>query len=489
MTTALSKQQKLELIAALEEKARRKAVAKPIYVPHKSQLEIHQSRALNRFVFSGNGFGKSTVLVNELKWLLEGYNPITQETYPYGLQAIVVLDSSLKIDDVILPALRKWMDVPEEWLKRGATKYISRIDNGRTSIRLATVQTDPMSLEGTTLHRVYIDEPLPRHLYVALKRSLRDKRIPGKLMFCGTPISQPWLMTDIYEPWSKGELPDTECFRGSTMENIENLDKEGIESFSRSLSEAERATRLEGQFFTHEAMALAHLWRRDHHILHSQGYQWDPTWPCVVGLDPHYSKPHVAVMVGANPKNELIVLKELSLKLTAREFAHELWEWMRNYKVVDIVCDSLGQTDGTGNEGFASFIQVVNSELRNYGGPGVRATTFEEKSHEAAIDRLQTNLAIPSETPHVAKLRVDQQCKGVISNIETVGWLKERHTGTIKPKLDTAAKDFLSALCYALAANVHFNKGKERPIYRPEPLYKGLPLRSHRRNARFWGYR
>lgn len=485
----LTREQKLELIAALEEKQRRERARKPLYKPNAGQLPIHQCKSLNRFIFSGNGAGKTTLLVNELAWRLKGFNPITGEHYPIGMRIAVVVDNTKKIGEVVLSELRKWHELPDEWLKRDGKPHVARIINDRCEISFYSIEADPMLAEGTSLHEVFADEPIPRHLYVAFKRSLRLKDYPGRFTFSGTPIGQPWLRTDIYDKWVKGELPDTECFRVSTYVNIDNLGKDGIDSFARALSEQEKKTRLEGAFFDSDAQALAHLWRRDIHIVKQQDLNWQPNWPVVIGLDPHPVKEHVAVMVGATPSNHQIIIKELSRKLTARQFANELAKWMDGYRVVDIVCDSLGSTDGTGNEGFASFITVVNETLRGLGRPGVRATTYEDKSHEAAIDRLQTGLLIPDVADNfgnkLPKLRVMENCRGVIDNIETVGWVKNRLTGEMKPKLDTSTKDYLSATCYALAANVNFSRGTERPVYLKKSPYEGLSLKSERAGNRF----
>ncbi len=261
-----------------------------------------------------------------------------------------------------------------------------------------------------------------------------------------------------------------------------------MKSFWSVLSEAELATRRKGQFFDSEAQALAHLWDRSVHVIKDNELEWKSTWPVVIGLDPHPVKQHVAVMIGATPSNHLIVLKELSAKLTAREFAWKLMEWMEGYRVVDIVCDCLGSADGTGNEGFSSFIEVVGQELRNKGKPGVRATTYEDKSQEAAIDRLQTGLLIPKVLNNfglaIPKLRVAEGCRGWIDNVETVGWQKNRITGEIKPKLETSTKDYLSASIYALAANVHFKRGEDRPTYMKQSPYAGIKLRSERKPQR-----
>ncbi len=478
----LTREQKLELIAALEEKKRRELLKKPIYVPNKGQLQFHKSPSANRFNLSGNSAGKSTALVNELAWILQGYNPILDIHYKAGKRVAVVLDNTRKVEEVILAEFRKWHDLPDAWVKKEGKPTVSKLVNDRVEISFYSVESSPSLFEGTTLSDVYVDEPIPKYLYIALMRSLRSKQHPGRFTFVGTPISAPWLRTDIYEPWVKGELPNTEVLRWSTYDNIQNLNKDGVDSFARALSPEEKKTRLEGAFFDADAQALAHLWKRDIHIVKQQDLDWKKEWPCVVGLDPHYSKPHIAVLVGATPSNKQIVLKELSLKLTAREFAYALIEFIEGYRVIDIVCDSLGSAEMTGNEGFNSFIDVLNQELRAKGKPGVRATTYADKSHEAAIDRLQTGLLVPTVKDNfgmaIPKLRVMENCRGLIDNIETVGWQKNRLTGEIKPKLDTSTKDYLSALCYALAANVHFKRGDDRPVYMSKSPYAGIKLKS-----------
>jgi phage terminase large subunit-like protein len=484
----LTREQKLELIAALEEKKRRDLLAKPKYQPNAGQLPVHQSKKDLRFVFSGNGAGKTTLLVNEIHWAATGVNPITGERSPVPAKIILVVDNSKKIDEVVLPEWRKWHLLKDEWLRREGKPYTSKIvyDNGST-ISIYSAEADPMSFEGVQATHVFVDEPISRNLYVALRRSLRIKNMPKKLLFCGTAISEAWLRRDIYEPWSKGELFEAECFRVGTESNADNLPPEYISSFSRALTQEEKEVRLGGGFFDAGSLALAHLWKRDVHIVKSSELRWDSKWPVVIGIDPHPVKKHVAVMIGATPDNELVVLKELSRKATAEQFAKMLIDWFEGYTVADIVCDSLGSTEGTGNEGFNTFIEVVGKVLAKYRMPGIRPTRYEEKSHEDLIDRLQTGLLIPDKPNNFGrftpKLRVAASCTGVIENIESVGWQKNRNTGEYLPKLDTSAKDYLSALGYALAANVHFNRGNEKPISAVRSTY-GFKLPSQKRSWR-----
>jgi len=456
----LSREQKLELIKLLEEKKRLKKLNRPSYTPNAGQAEVHKSKALQRFVFSGNGAGKSTLLVHEMMWAAQGYNPITEEYTPVPAKIYVVLDLPKKIDEVILPELKKWFLIDEKQLEKQGKPYVSRITfkNG-SFISFLFHEMSDLAAEGIECDWAIFDEPCPRHLYIALRRGGRTKGRPGRILFCGTPLAAPWLRKEIYEPWAKGELENVECFRFFTEVNKDNLREGYIEDFSKSLTEKEKAVRLRGDFFDLDGNAFGDVLQPDVHFV--EDFDWNPEWPVVVAIDPHQSKPHHAVMVGVNPENHAFALKELKLRGPAAQFARNLHDWMDGYRVIDIVCDSLGNTPQTGGEGFLSFIQVLRKE-----GIMVRATTYDEKSEEDWIDRIKTALAVSKETDNfgqrVPKLRVFRSCRGLRQDLETVQWLKVKNEDTYKPKLDISNKDFLACLKYALATNLTIDKPEKK---------------------------
>lgn len=475
----LSREEKLALLEALEEKKRRDKEKRPPYKPHSGQLEVHRSRAFNRFVFAGNGSGKTALGTNELLWAVNGYNPVTGEKTKVPCRAFIILDRPEKLDTVIIPEIRKWTNIkPEQLLKRGKP-YVSRItfDNGSTITPIFWDQ-DPMTAEGIEGDFFWYDEPSPRPLFISLKRAGRTKGHQARYLFTGTPISAPWLRTEIYERWTKGELPDTECFRFPTDMNKDNLAEGYIEQFSRVLTEKEQGIRLRGEFFDLDGLALSHLFRQETHVIQRDEFHWDMSWPTVLAIDVHPSKKNYAVLLGADRDNRLYVLKEIARKETARQFARTLKEWMKGYRVIDMVCDSLGSADMTGGEGFKSFIQILNEE-----GVRVRATTFEEKEDEAFISRIQDSLLIPDAPDnfgqYVPKLRVLSNCTMLISDIRQVQWVRDKNNDTNKPKLDISNKDALSCLKYALATSLFFEKTiKNQPHYVAKQVY-GLPKRNN----------
>lgn len=461
----LTKEQKLELLSALDEKITRDKKSKLSYKPNEGQLPIHKSKSRFRYVFSGNGAGKTCLAVHEAMWAALGYNPVTKENTPVPCRVVVILDLPKKISEQWIPELQKWYSIDEKQFHKDGKPFISRIVflNG-SEILFGFHEQSPLAWESVELSFAIYDEPPPRPLFVAITRGGRIKNNPFRSLLIGTPISTPWLRTEIYDPWVKGELKDVECFRTGTQVNKSNLPEDYFDTYGQFLTEEEKKIRFEGMFFDLGSLALAHLFKRSAHIVSEPKLfrTFDPTrHPCVVAIDPHSSKPHYACLLGADRDNNLFYIKELKIKAVAREFAKKLKAWYKGFNVVDIVSDCAGNAEMTSGEGYKSFIQVLNEE-----GIRVRATSFDEKSDEDFIDKIRTALAIPK-TPdnfglYTPKLRIMNGCDGIIKDIENVGWIKHRDGG-LKDKLDIRNTDYLACLKYALASGICLKKLDNKP--------------------------
>lgn len=464
----LSKKQKLELLDALEEKKRRKRAKGTAYVPNDGQLKVHKDKSRERYVFSGNGAGKTTLLCNEVIWAANGINPISGLKTKVPANIVVVLDSPEKVSAKVIPEMKKWTDMSEVKMEKLGKPYIAKITfkNGST-VNFMFFDQDQFKFEGIDgIDFIGSDEPMPRDRYVALIRGTREKHSDPRILIVGTPISQAWLRKEVYVPWSRGERPDTMCFRFHTDVNIDNLRDGFIEEFSSRLSEQEKLIRLAGHFADLEGLALADLWEPEKHLIDTP--TWPNGWPCVVSIDPHPRKKHIAVLMGITRDNEYRVLKEFSSRSVPSQFAQELRNWYHGHRIVDIVCDSLGSSPMSGGDGNKSFIQVLNEN-----GVRARATTFDDKNDEAWIQKIQEALAIPPEPDNFGRceprLKIVRNCLGLISDIENVQWQKNRGSDYLKPKLDIADQDYLACLKYALATQPSFNKNKERRLKSKAP--------------------
>lgn len=458
---------------AIKERKRRLKKTRPIFTPHAGQSRVHLSKAKNRFVFASNSFGKSASACNEAVWAAKGYNPITKTYTVVPAKVVVVLDSPSKVDEVWLREIDKWFDTSDWQFDKEGKPYISKITlpNGST-IKFMFALQEPLAFESIEVDFVVIDEPVPRKIFIALKRGGRTLGRDAKYLFIGTPLASPWLRTDIWEPWVKGDLPDTECFRGEIHDNAANLQAGYIDEFSKLLTDKEKEIRLKGSFFDIGDLALAHLFKHETHVVTSEWFEtnFDKNNPCVLAIDPHSSKPHVACLLGCDRDNNLYYIKEISRKEVARQFARTLKDFMKGYRVIDIIMDSAGNAESTGGEGYKSFHDILREE-----GVMVRATSYEDKSDESFIDRVRSALAIPDKPDnygfYTPILRIVEGNAGIIKNIENVGFQKHRDLDVLKPKLDIREHDYLACLKYALASGLHTKKDKQR-IHQPrKPMY------------------
>jgi hypothetical protein len=467
----LSREQKIELLQAAEEKRRRDKLARPPYIPNPGQLEIHKDGESfrKRFVFSGNSFGKTALLINEVFWAAQGFNPFTNKTTKVPAKIYVVLDSPEKIADKFIPEARKWFVIDEdEQFHKDGKPYISRITfkNGSV-IRFLFFDMDEYKFEGIDgIDFFASDEPLPRRVYLGMYRGLREKDSDPRVLVCGTPIGQPWLRTEVWEPWSKGDLSDTKCYRYSSDTNRANLREGYLEEYFGQMNAKEREIRRSGAFFDLEGLALAHLFRAETHLV--EPFEIPPDWPCVIAIDPHYSKKHIACLVTTDRDGSLYYIKEYASRSPADEFAEELKQFYSGFRIIDIVADSLGSAMGTGGRGNLSFIEVLREH-----GVQVRATTYSDKYDESFIDKIQQVLIIPEKADNfgrkLPKLRIFRNCFGIIGDVNNVEWLKYKGLDEYKPKLNITSRDYLATLKYALATSITFLPGKPKVIKSAKP--------------------
>lgn len=465
---SLSKKQKLDLIDAIEEKKRRRLAARPLFTPNAGQTPVIVSKFTKRIVISGNGAGKTAVAANEAIWAVRGYNPVTKATTAVPAKIVVVLDAPEKVADVWLPELRKWAVIEEEQLHKRGKPYVSEItfDNG-SSLRFMFALQEAMAFESLETDFVIIDEPVPRPVWVALLRSGRKKNRQARFLMIGTPIAQKWLR-EYYVEWQKGVYPDTEFFKMSTEVNREHLSENYIEEYSRHLTESEKRTRLHGDFFNTDGLALAGLFKRERHVIPSNQLPVDwKTWPAVIAFDPHPNKPTHACLLLAGPQGQLVYAAERAAKQLPRDWAK--WvkaNWMQEYHVIDIISDNSGQADYSGGDGFLSFVEVLNRE-----GVRVRATSYDEKKDDEFLTRLQEALYLPSGGD--PKLTILMSCQGIVRDCENVGWKQLKGTEEYQNKLEIGNKDFLACLKYALAANLTF-EGAKRKVIRPPGIQRQI---------------
>jgi len=472
----LTKEQKLLRLDIIQEKKRRILAKKPVYSPNQGQLPVHQDKKRIRIVAAGNGGGKTACGAHEVLWWATGYNPITEEFTKVPATIVVLLDNPLKVDQIWLPELRKWYPLDGECeLKKNGKPYVNQIffRNGSQVIFMFHDQED-MVFEGIQLDYLVTDEPFPRRIWIALTRGQRKKSSEPRTLIIGTPLGQAWIYNDLWKAATNGERDDIGLHRFSVEVNRENLAEGYIETFSKNLTEQEKLVRLGGHFAHLAGLALAHLFDRQIHVI--KAFSWPKGKPAVVIIDPHMSKPHTAVMIGATGDGRIYYIKEFASKSPARQFARELKEWMEgDWRIIDVMCDSLGETPRTGGDGNKSFCDVLREA-----GIRVRATTYDDKDDEDFIQSIQQVLEVPDKADNfgrkLPKLAILEGNPRIINDIESVAWQKYRQHEQFKEKLDITAKDYLSCLKYGLKSGIGYIAQLGRApkvLRRPAASYTG----------------
>lgn len=450
----LSREEKIELLKTIEEKERRDKRKRDKFKPNSLQKQVLQSTKPTKIVTAANGVGKSALGVNFAWYRATGFDPTLEAYTKVPVKIYVILDNSSKVEATWMPEFRKWFDLEHEGvteLKHGKT-YTSEIKwrNG-SSLTFLSHEMDRVMFESIQCDIVIYDEPPPRWLYIAMTRGQRAKDAQVEKLLIGTPVTQEaaWIREDFVEPWKEGLLEGVECFTASTSVNEHNLRKGYVAEFSKDLKENERRVRLEGEFAVSDGLAFAHLFSSDlHQITSGELGEWGASWPCVLAIDPHPSKAHAAIIIGRRPTDgRYFILREIKAKLTARQFALKIHTMISTLRVVDIVVDSLGSADGTGNEGFKSFITILNEC-----GLRARPTTYADKSHEATVDRIRTLLDLGEDNkPKIQFLK--DMVPETIRELRNVGWLYDKRKELNKDKLDYDKLDYFSCLAYGLASN------------------------------------
>jgi hypothetical protein len=444
----LSKEEKLALLDELEEKEKRVKRRKSPYKPNSLQERVHSSIKRIRLVTSANGVGKTAMatqaayqtatLGGEALRLAKGATKL-----PVPNKGVIILDSPDKMERWE-EELKKWFDIEDwQWIKNGKP-YINEIvlPNGSSWHFMFHLQ-EPLAFESLEFDYAIYDEPPPRHVYVAISRGLRRSDGAWSLIV-GTPLAQPWLKKDLYDPAMKGLRNDIEVFKAGILVNEANLGKDYIANFSRDLTEHDKRVRLHGDFAHLEGLALAKYWKPEVHAI--ERFEWPRTWPCVVAIDFHPAKPCTAILLGANKLDEFYVVKTFKSDSPPRVFAEELKAWYAGYKLQDIVCDSLGATPKTGGIDNESFIQVLNKN-----GVPVRPTTFKEKKEDAWVKNIQDLLTIrETKLGKRPGIYIFNDLLEIINEIESVQWAR-RNNEDLKGVLAISDKDLLSCLKYALA--------------------------------------
>ncbi len=433
----LSIEQKQDLLKALKHKELLKQEnVLDTFKPHEGQAAFLKNPATIRALFSGNGFGKTTVLVIDLIYTHLERHPHRDTS---EVRATWLLLPGFDKAEDYWSEIKRWCPTSQlPTVNKMGTSSIKRLEwpNGSTTTFYSFDQ-DPQKLEGTNIDALYIDECPPRPLWIASYRGLRNNK-NYFIVMASTPISEPWLYEEIYRPWAMKTDPNIFLIQGSTHQNP-YLSKAWIKDFEGRLTEDERATRIHGEF-SHLQGRVFKEFSRQTHVYSTQ--TWPEEWPVYFAIDPHPRKPHTAIWLGVTSDDILVVIDELSLEGDIEAFANAIKEKEKagNYKVVSRRVDNSGSGTDWNRDSFIA-------QLSKY---GIRTSPMRKAEKDVASSIQKIKLLLKNK-----QLRFLENCVGMISDMELYAWQDYRNPSAagVNEKPRKIHDDFIDPLRYIVVSN------------------------------------
>jgi phage terminase large subunit-like protein len=262
--------------------------------------------------------GKSTFGINEGVSHALGYRPWLPEGDPDRKINVRLPNKGLvcgesfgeQIAKVLVPKL---LGDPEKGLpgaiptdelsgvKRNPTGVVTSIflKNG-SAIYLQSYDQDIDLFESADYDWCHFDEPPPRPIWVAVQRGLTDRR--GRTWLTMTPLKEPWIYDEIFS------RDDVGLYYFDIEENVGfGLTREGVDNFSKNLTDDEKEARLRGKYFHLSGLVYKNYGPK----LRLKRFPIPKHWGLWFHVDTHPRTPHHAVWMAVDPDGRKYVCGEL----------------------------------------------------------------------------------------------------------------------------------------------------------------------------------
>jgi phage terminase large subunit-like protein len=318
-TKKLTRKQKEELAALLEEKARRQREEKLRYYNtgtrvHHKQVRFHQDTRRNRWVLGGNRTGKTVAGAVEAVWRARGIHPYRKITRPTK-GWVVSLDYNVQ-RDVAQKEVLRWLN--PAWIKdihvRAGKKddpenaiidfiVVESVHGGESIIGFKSCDQGRSKFQGTSLDWVWFDEEPPKEIYDECKMRIIDTR--GDIWGTMTPLQGlTWVYESIY--MNEPKDPEVICYQ---MEWADNpwLSPAEISALESTMTDDEREARQYGRFIAMSGLVYSEF-RDDVHVI-------DPIpipreWYNNISIDPGLAAPLSCHFYAVDYDNNIYVVAE-----------------------------------------------------------------------------------------------------------------------------------------------------------------------------------
>lgn len=260
MDLAKKRKEKLELLALLEERERRKRDNRLSYYNqgdkvHVKQLDFHRDPRRNRWIFGGNRTGKTVAGAAEAVWRARGNHPFKTIKRPTR-GWVVSLDYNVQ-RDVAQKEILHWLNpnwIVDVHVRSGKKDdpenaiidfiVVESIHGGNSVIGFKSVDQGRAKFQGTSQDWIWFDEEPPKEVYDECKMRIIDTQ--GDIWGTMTPLQG---LTWVYDIVYLNDIGDPEV-KHWLFEWADNpwLSPEEIALLESTMTEDEREARQYGRF-------------------------------------------------------------------------------------------------------------------------------------------------------------------------------------------------------------------------------------------------
>jgi hypothetical protein len=487
-----SRDEKIKLLLALDEKDRRKTREPMIqYKPHAAQQLVHDNAEEHRIhvLTAGNRFGKSFAGAAEFHARRLGYRPwevpglrlLPNGMYPprssihpshwlrrpdgvplrQPIRALIVTGLAFQkgiglivwpaIEAMMTPAERKHPKLRVSRNSQGVPQW-ARLPDG-TEIFFASGQQSPKELEGGHFDWIWCDEPPPAAFWVPMWRGATD--LNARVLFTMTAITDdsPWV-----EDLTLSEKHDVSHQQGSIYDNPYISDQAKEEFVNELQTDEDRVARIHGGWAhrTHQAF----LFDPAAHVM--APFKIPASWPRTMSCDPAHRRPYAMVWKAWGPNDDVYLYNEWphflhheqrSSDFSVRDYATIIRQEEGNRPVLDRALDPRFGVAETKLHGVDqdSLVDLFYEQGITF-ETDIPGTAREETGIQLIRDYLKWDTNSPLSDLNRPRLRIFAPCQNSILALQKSIYVPPNHKDRVvlPEKLRENFKDFRDAIRYGL---------------------------------------
>ena len=322
-------------------------------------------------------------------WNTRNWNP------PIKIR-IIGQDWEKHIKSVIIPTIQElW---PDSWgfqCKKnnvGVEAYWTLPGYGTVEIMSNNSESD--LFEGWNGHVIIYDEPPKRDNRIACARGLIDNN--GIEIFAMTLLKEAWVDQEVVNAIDENGAPDPaiKFYTGDIQDNVGyGITQEGVDQFSKSLTDDEKSARLRG-IPSYKAGVILNIDRNKHLV---ERFSIPSHWMVDVAIDIGVQKPHDVLYIATAPDGRKYVCFENTVAGSGEAIAEEIIQRKNRYnlRINTVLCDPLAKGNTEGMDYEHSTWAKIDTGLNRFGMYLQKGSKLKKDGVIAINDLLMTVNKMP----------------------------------------------------------------------------------------------